>query len=148
MKERKKHPQNENDNGGPYIQVQLTDGRWVLKHRYVMEKYLAREIPEGAIVHHRNRRRHDNEIDNLLLMRSQTEHEALHRALKSNNSQIIKSLETQSFEFMKKLKAGLPLAECLNLSDPLKPIKVLSKTPDSKRRHILRKKPQFQREES
>lgn len=122
MKERFKYPQNESDNGGPYVQIQLPDGSWVLKHRYVMEKYLSRSIPEDCVVHHKDRRRTNNEIENLLLMKSDEEHRALHRAMAATNQAHIDALETQAIEFMRRLKAGLPLEECYQLPDPSKPV--------------------------
>lgn len=105
----------------------------VLEHILVMEEYLGRPLPSGTIVHHRNRKRDDNRIENLLLMRNQDDHLALHRAMEANQSDLVAAHEKWAFDFMHKLKSGLPLEECYK--DPIESQKVIEKPKQT----ILRK---------
>jgi hypothetical protein len=84
----------------------------VYEHILVMEEYLGRSLPKGTIVHHGNRIRSDNRIENLLLLRNQDDHRALHRAMQNGDTAIVREFEDWSKEFMAKLKSGLSEAEC------------------------------------
>ena len=52
---------------------------YVRQHRLVMERGLARILEPGEIVHHRNKNRSDNRIENLELFSSQAEHMEHHQ---------------------------------------------------------------------
>ena len=55
-------------NTAGYRLVFRAPGRYVLEHRAVMEAYLERTLADDEVVHHRNRVKTDNGLENLQLM--------------------------------------------------------------------------------
>lgn len=64
-----------------YIRIRI-NGKRVLQHRYIMEKYLKRKLNKNEIVHHKNKIRHDNRIENLELIKNQSNHVHKHHRKK------------------------------------------------------------------
>ena len=62
-----------------YIRILLPTGKRVLEHRYVMEQHLGRALRSGEIVHHINKDRQDNRLENLSLL-TESAHMTLHGA--------------------------------------------------------------------
>jgi intracellular sulfur oxidation DsrE/DsrF family protein len=60
-----------------YIRLYLADNTVVLAHRYIMAHVLNRELESGEEVHHKDKNRSNNSIDNLELL-SSAEHKRLH----------------------------------------------------------------------
>lgn len=52
---------------------------YVYEHRWVMERAIGRFLRSEEVVHHINRVRSDNRLENLMLLASQAEHLRLHR---------------------------------------------------------------------
>jgi hypothetical protein len=55
----------------PYCDVQ----GYVLEHRLVMEKYLGRYLDPNEVIHHINKNKSDNRIENLMLFENHSKHQ-------------------------------------------------------------------------
>ncbi len=50
------------------------DCRYILEHRFVMSQHIGRPLKDGEVVHHRNKVKSDNRIENLQLFSENSEH--------------------------------------------------------------------------
>ena len=57
---------------------------YVMEHRLIMEEYIGRCLADNEVVHHINRKRNDNRIENLLLMTA-SEHMSYHMTERHKN---------------------------------------------------------------
>lgn len=76
----------------------------VFEHVLVMEEHLGCLLPRSAVVHHRNRNRSDNRIENLMLMRCDEDHWALHRAIDRGDDVLVAAFEESSRKLMAKMR--------------------------------------------
>ena len=60
-----------------------TKGRYVCEHRLIMEKSIGRFLTKNEVVHHINRIRDDNRIENLIIM-TDSKHKSFH--IRENNN--------------------------------------------------------------
>lgn len=67
-----------------YIYLLLPDhpnansDNYYAEHRYIMEKHIGRVLRKDEVVHHKNRVRNDNRIENLELLSSNIAHREAH----------------------------------------------------------------------
>ncbi len=71
---------------GMGVRFVMHRGREMLEHRVIMELHLGRELLSSEIIHHINRDRLDNRIENLQLM-TNGQHTTLHNTGKSRKGQ-------------------------------------------------------------
>lgn len=126
-----------------YIRVRVgkhprARGGEVFEHILLMEAYLGRSLPKGSEVHHRNRKRDDNSIDNLLLMRTKDDHRSLHRAIDADDKRLVQAHEAFSKAFMAKLKAGYSEEECFAATVDVKLRVLVKDVPSMENISVLR----------
>ena len=63
-----------------YISI-LTEDGWIKEHIYTVSKFLNMELKNGEVIHHINFCRKDNRLCNLMLFKSQKEHQIFHNKL-------------------------------------------------------------------
>lgn len=56
---------------------------YVQEHILVAEKALGHYLPSGAVIHHVNKRRHDNQNSNLVVCQDQTYHMLIHARMRA-----------------------------------------------------------------
>lgn len=56
-----------------YVRINI-NGKRILYHRYIMEQYLGRQLTKDERIHHINGIKTDNRIENLELIKNQSEH--------------------------------------------------------------------------
>ncbi len=64
-----------------YAVVHIGSNHYQRQHRLVMERYLGRKLKVYEVVHHKDRNKLNNNIDNLVLM-TKKEHDKLHNGRK------------------------------------------------------------------
>lgn len=61
------------------------NGKRMLKHRYILEQHLGRELKSGEVVHHIDHNPSNNELENLMLFSSHSEHVKYEQCQKSKS---------------------------------------------------------------
>jgi hypothetical protein len=87
-----------NENG--YRVLYIDGDKSIKEHIYIMEMHVGRKLSKNEIVHHINKNRSDNRIENLILL-TKSEHSSLHR-----KDEISRGVELFGRAKNKKQKAG------------------------------------------
>jgi len=66
-----------------YIEVKK-DGKKIMKHRLIVEKFIGRKLKPGEVIHHIDQDKQNNSIDNLMIFSSNAEHIKWHTKLKQH----------------------------------------------------------------
>lgn len=83
--------------GNNSLPQKYKNGEKKLKSRFIVEKFLGRDLTVEEIVHHINGNPFNTDITNLYLCKSQREHMALHRQ-KRRIQKILRSLRVENIE--------------------------------------------------
>lgn len=82
------------NNGSGYMWLSIGNGKQVLEHRYLMEKFVGRKLNKDEFVHHKDGNKKNNNISNLQLM-TPAEHTSHHHLGKTNlNKRLFEIFET------------------------------------------------------
>ena len=65
----------QNNNG--YIQIKI-NGKWYSEHRYVVEQFIGRKLLYTEVIHHIDRDKTNNLIDNLMIFYNKKAHTEFH----------------------------------------------------------------------
>jgi len=85
-----------------YVKIRDNDGKIILEHRYIMEQFIGRKLEPYEIVHHRNKNKRDNRIENLVLCSSNSEHMGLYHA--AGKIEEYEKIKKEIFEEQKALR--------------------------------------------
>jgi len=64
-----------------YVEIEV-DGKKVLAHRYVVEKFIGRKLKPKEVVHHLDFDRSNNHPSNLMIFKNQNAHALWHNKVK------------------------------------------------------------------
>ncbi len=73
------------------------------EHLVIMEEYLGRELKKNEVIHHCNGIRHDNRLDNLLLM-ERKHHDTFHSVCKTFNIDYSTFTKEDVMKFLKRIE--------------------------------------------
>lgn len=88
-----------------YVRLTVpSTGKYRLQHRVVMERFLERDLTQAEQVHHIDGNRHNNKIENLVIMNI-SEHQKLHADMYKivydlvRNGTVVFNCETKGYEY-------------------------------------------------
>lgn len=64
-------------NNSGYVQIKINN-KWYPEHRYIVEKFIGRELTEEEVIHHIDKNKQNNSINNLMIFPTQKEHAEFH----------------------------------------------------------------------
>ena len=55
---------------------------WIYEHRSIVEDFLNRRLKKGECIHHIDKNKQNNKIENLMLFKSHSEHSSFHNDIR------------------------------------------------------------------